>query len=313
MAKKIRLFSPATVANVACGFDIFGFALDTPGDELLVTLTDHSGVTIEAITGDGGVLSLDPEKNVAAVTAHALLEKVGEKTRGAAITLHKQMPLGSGLGSSAASAAGSLYALNLLLGSPLTTEELVPLAMEGERIACGSAHADNVAPALMGGFVLIRSYSPLDIVRVPVNIPLFCAIVHPSIELLTRDARACLPETVTMRQMVEQTGNAAALIAALMLGDRALLSRSLHDSVVEPCRAKLVPGFAACKAAALEAGAIGCSLSGSGPSIFALCSSSEEAAKAAKAMAAAIEREGLAATVYISRVNMTGPKILGEA
>ncbi len=309
MKKELRVFAPATVANVACGFDIFGFALETPGDEVVVRLKSEPGVTLTKITGDGGVLPLDPEKNTAGVGVIKLLHFL-KSSQGIEIEIHKKMPLGSGLGSSAASAAGSLFAVNTLLGSPLTSKELIPFAMEAERAACGSAHADNVAAALLGGFVLIRSYEPLDIIEIPIKIDLYCCVLHPKIEIRTEVARQILKKEIPMRQLVVQSGNAAGLIAGLLQGDIPLISRSLEDVVIEPVRAALIPGFYEIKAAAMAAGALGCSISGSGPSIFALTQEKNQAEKVGLAMVNACQKAGVDSDLYISPINKQGPRIL---
>lgn len=309
MKNEIRVFASATVANVACGFDIFGFALDSPGDEIVVRLVHEPGVRIMMITGDQGVLPTDPAKNTAGISAIKLLEYL-KSDQGVEIELHKKMPLGSGLGSSAASAAGSVFALNALLGSPLSSKELIPFAMEGERIACGTAHADNVPPALLGGFVIIRSYQPLDIVEIPLELELYCSILHPKIEVRTEEARKMLKKEVSLNQLVRQTGNAAGLIAGLILGDHSLISRSLEDVVAEPIRSTLIPGFADIKEAALHSGALGCSISGSGPSLFALSQTKAKAENVGRAMTEACNRQGIQNTVYISSINKQGPKLL---
>ena len=262
--KEVRVFAPATVANVACGFDIFGFALDSPGDEGVARFKNEPGVRISLISGDGGKLSLDPEKNTAGVGVLKLLESI-QSDLGIELEIHKKMPMGSGLGSSAASAAGSLYAVNALLGFPFKPKELIPFAMEAERVACGSPHADNVAASLLGGFVLIRSYEPLDVVEIPMQAELFCAVLHPKIEIRTEMARKILKEEIPLRQMVVQSGNAAGLIAGLMQGDHSLIARSLQDVVVEPVRSSLIPHFKEIQSAAKAEGALGCSISGSGP------------------------------------------------
>ena len=309
MKKELRVFAPATVANVACGFDIFGFALETPGDEVVVRLKQEPGVALSKITGDGGALSLDPEKNTAGVGVLRLLRYL-ESSQGVEIELHKKMPLGSGLGSSAASAAASLFAVNALLGSPLTSKELIPFAMEAERAACGSAHADNVAAALLGGFVLIRSYEPLDIVEIPLKADLYCCVLHPKIEIRTEMARQILKKEILLSQLVNQSGNAAGLIAGLMQGDLSLIGRCLEDVVVEPLRAKLIPGFYEIKSAAMAAGALGCSISGSGPSMFALTEGKSQAEKVGLAMMNACRSIGVDCDLYVSSVNKQGPRIL---
>lgn len=309
MKRELRVFAPATVANVACGFDIFGFALEMPGDEIIVRLKSKPGVTLAKITGDKGVLSLEPGKNTAGVSVLKLLEFLNS-SQGMEIELHKKMPLGSGLGSSAASAAGSVFAANVLLGSPLCIKELIPFAMEAERIACGSAHADNVAPALLGGFILIRSYQPLDIIEIPLKIDLYCSILHPKIEIRTEMARQMLKKEITLEQLVMQSGNAAGLIAGLLQGDYSLVNRSLENIFDEPIRSKLIPGFYEIKAAAIKAGALGCSISGSGPSVFALTQEKCHAQKVGLAMMNTCRAKGLDCDLYVSSINKQGPKIL---
>jgi homoserine kinase len=306
---RIRVFAPATVANVASGFDVLGFALETPGDSVLLVRTEKKGIRIVGITGDSGRLSTDPRKNTAAVAVAGYLDRIGNPF-GVEITLEKKMPLSSGLGSSAASAVAAVAAANLLAGEPLSRRDLLPFTMEAERVACGSAHADNVAPALLGGFVLIRSYEPLDIVQLPVPPGLSCAVVHPHAELRTEDARRVLKKEIRLSDAIRQWGNLAALVAALYNGDLQLLGRSLQDVVAEPARSLLIPGFAAVKAAALEAGALGCSISGSGPSVFALCASPEASSRAGHAMAAAFRAAGLDSDLYLSAVNPRGPVVL---
>jgi homoserine kinase len=310
-ADRIRIFAPATVANVASGFDVLGFALETPGDAVTLTRSTEKGVRVRSVTGDDGRLPRDPKKNTAAVAAAAFLDRIGNPF-GVDIELEKRMPLSSGLGSSAASAVAAVTAANLLAGSPLSATDLLPFTMEAERVACGSAHADNVAPSLLGGFVLIRSYDPLDVVRLPVPAGLSCAVVHPHAELRTEDARSVLKKEIRLSDAIRQWGNLAALVAALYNGDLQLLGRSLQDVVAEPARSLLIPGFAGVKAAALASGALGCSISGSGPSVFALCSRAEDSARAGKAMVAAFKAAGLASDLYLSAVNPRGPVELTE-
>lgn len=309
MTNELRVFAPATVANVACGFDIFGFALELPGDEVVARLCPQPGVVLKKITGDNGLLPLDPHKNTVSVGVLALLTHLNSP-QGFEIELHKKMPLGSGLGSSAASAAGGVYAVNALLGFPLASRELIPFAMQAEKAACGSAHADNVAPALLGGFVIIRSYEPLDIIQIPVNIDLYTCVIHPKIEIRTEMARAILKKEVSLHQLVMQTGNASGLIAGLLQGDALLVGRCLEDVIIEPVRSALIPGFYDIKTAALKAGALGCSLSGSGPSMFALTQDLRHAELIGLAMMAACKRNGLEADLYISPINKSGPKLL---
>jgi len=307
--KEIRVFASATVANVACGFDILGFAIDQPGDEVRMRLMSDPGVRIIGIKGDGGRLPLDPARNTVSVPVLALLKKL-KSSQGFEIELHKNMPLGSGLGSSAASAVAGVFAANALLGNPLKRTELVEYALEGERIACGSAHADNVAPALLGGFALVRSYHPLDVVQIPTPDNLHCTILHPQIEIRTEDARKILRKQIPFKDAVTQWGNIAGLIAGLMNSDYELIRRSLQDVIIEPVRAILIPGFQEIKQAAIAAGALGCSISGSGPALFALSSSKETAEAVGRAMTSEMATLNIGSEVYISKINKVGPRIL---
>lgn len=308
-SKYARAFAPATVANVACGFDVLGFAVENPGDEVIVTENNSYGLKVTSIIGDGGKLPIEPNKNTATVAINAMLNHL-KADGGLSIQIKKMMPLGSGLGSSAASAAAALVATNELLGNPLQKKELVQFAMEAERIACGAAHADNVAPAIMGGFVLIRSYSPLDIVPIAAPASLHCSIVHPHIELRTEDARKVLKQDISLKDAINQWGNLAGLIAGLMRSDYELIGRSLKDVVAEPIRSLLIPGFDAVKQAALDNGVLGCSISGSGPSVFALSTSKETANKAGQAMQKALHEIGLDSDLYVSKVNSKGAHVL---
>lgn len=309
MSKSIKVFAPATVANVACGFDVLGFAVDAPGDVITMKLTDKPDVKIASIAGDGGRLPLAAKKNTAGVAVNAFLQHLNIQ-QGVEITIEKNLPLGSGMGSSAASSAAAVVAINELLNKPLTKEQLVPFAMEAERIACGAAHADNVAPAIMGGFVLIRSYAPLDLIKITTPVNLYCTVITPDIELRTEDARKVLKLDITMKDAILQWGNLAALIAGLMQNDYALIGRSLQDVVVEPMRALLIPGFEEVKQAAIDSGVLGCSISGSGPSIFALADSENVAVNAGLAMQKALNAVGLQGKIYTSRVNTKGARII---
>ncbi len=305
MNRSLTVFSPATVANIACGYDILGFAVDNPGDEVTVTLADHNEVRITSITGEGGKLPLDPEKNSAGVSVLKMRAHLQSK-QGFDIEIAKKMPLGSGLGSSAASAVGSVYAANKLIDQPLSRQELIPFAMEGERIACGTAHADNVAPALLGGFVAVRSYDPLDIITIPTDISLHCLIVKPKVEVLTRDARNALKDEVPMQDFVAQTGNLVGLIVGLTQKDISLISRSLVDNIIEPQRSPMIPGFSIIKSRALEAGALGCSISGSGPSIFSLYHTKQDALQAKESVSYACKGAVIDAEYYVTCVNYRG-------
>jgi homoserine kinase len=307
--ESIRVYAPATVANVACGFDIFGFAVNHPGDEVVLTKSAIPGIRINEITGDDGRLPKEVLKNTAGIAIMKYLEFIGQTDQGFELSLHKDMPLGSGLGSSAASAVAGVFAANELMGKPLSQKELLPFAMEGERVACGSAHADNVGPSLLGGFVIIRSYDPLDIIQIPTPSDLYASIVHPQIEVNTKDARSILEREITLPKTITQMGNVAGLVAGLLLPDYDLIGRSLVDVIIEPVRAILIPQFGVVKASALEAGALGCSISGSGPSLFALSKGKETATRVAVAMAAGFHAVGIGTEEYVSEINQQGPMI----
>lgn len=314
--RSVRAFAPATVSNVACGFDILGFAVEEPGDEVVAELSPEPGVEILEVTGDGGRLPRDAEHNTAGVAVRALLETLGPdavKGHGVALTLHKNMPLASGLGSSAASGVAAVWAASRLLEVEVSPEILLRCALAAEYVACGSAHADNAAPCLYGGFVLIRrnrvSSAP-DVVPLPVPEGLSCAVVRPHLEVETRSARQLLGGTVPLATAVTQWGNVAGLVAGLFRSDFELIARSLEDVVAEPRRAGLIPGFGRVQTAALESGALGCSLSGSGPSIFALCHSRTVAEKAAAAMLEACAANGYTADRLVSQVGAEGARVV---
>ena len=309
--KSITIFAPATVANVACGFDSLGFALNEPGDVIKLTRKAEPGVRITRITGDNGRLPLGTDKNTAGVSVKALLEHTGE-TCGFDIEVHKQMPLGSGLGSSSASTVGAVFGANLLLDNPLSNEELLPFALLGEKVACGAAHADNVAPSLLGGFRLIRSYDPLDVIEVPHPEGLHCTVLHPHIEVMTEDSRKILRQSVRLKDAIVQWSNFAGLVTGLITGNYPLISRSLNDIIFEPVRSLLIPGYDDVKKAAMDAGALGCSISGSGPSIFALSTSMADARKVGDAMLASLKKTGIEGDVFVSPINKNGPRIVEE-
>jgi len=309
--KKITVFAPATVANVSCGFDVLGFALSEPGDIVKLRLRSEPGVRIAAIHGGGGKLSTDPYKNTAGIPAIRFMEKFAPQ-QGVDIELYKQLPLSSGMGSSAAAAAAVLYGLNYLFDQVAPESDLLKFALEAESVACGFAHGDNVIPALLGGFILIRSYAPLDIVRLPVPENLFCALIHPQVEVRTEMARSILPKEVPLRSAVQQWGNVAGLIAGLYRSDYALIGRSLQDVIVEPYRSKLIPKFEQVKQTALVYGALGCGIAGSGPSIFALCRGQSVAEKVGEAMKVIYEKADIECDLYVSGINRQGPRILTD-
>lgn len=299
----IRVFAPATVANVGSGFDIMGFAIAGTGDHIEAQLNNHHSIRLYDHTGLG--LPLSPQENVSGVSVQAMLEDMGS-TQGLDIHFRKKIPPGSGIGSSAASSAGAVYAANELLGRPFSTKELVYFAMQGEALASGSAHADNVAPALLGGFVLVRSYQPLDLIQIDVPAELWCALVHPDIEVRTQDSRMILQKEIALKTATTQWGNVAGLVAGLMKSDYGLIGRSLQDVVIEPVRSMLIPGFDLAKAAAIKAGALGCSISGSGPSLFSLANGKENATKAARALSHVFEEMGIGQSTYVSKISTAG-------
>jgi len=306
----IAVYAPGSVSNVACGFDIMGFALDEPGDVVVASPQDAGGVSIAAIHGDDGRLTTDPRRNTASAAVLALLQRL-ETTRGVSLTIHKGLPLASGIGSSGASAVAAVVAVNELLGRPAPMSMLLECAMAGEQAGCGAVHPDNVTPSLYGGFILARSAQPPDIVRLPVPEGLACAVLHPRMEIETGAARRLIGDQVALKDATRQWANVGGLVAALYTSDLALLSRSLVDHIAEPKRASLVPGLAEIKTAAMSAGALGCSLSGSGPSLFALCRDASAAARVASAMTAAVQHHiGGTPQTYVSPIAARGARVI---
>ena len=304
---EIKIFCPATIANLSCGFDVLGLCLATAGDEMIVRKSNVKGVRITKIVGAD--LPLETENNVAGVAALAMLEEV-ETEFGFEIEIYKHIKAGSGIGSSAASSAGAVFGINELLGQPFTRKELVKFAMQGEKLASGNAHADNVAPALLGGFTLVRCSDPLDIIKIESPSELYATVVHPQIELKTSDARSVLKQTVSLKSAITQWGNVGGLVAGLYTQDYELIGRSLHDEIIEPIRSMLIPGFDLIKQTAYENGALGSGISGSGPSIFALSKGKENADKIASAMSAVYEEMNLPYEIHVSKVNDEGMKII---
>lgn len=304
--QEIRVFAPATVANVACGYDVLGFAIESPGDEILVRHSNKPGLQITKITGDGGKLPKDPTKNTAGVAALDLLKHLGMLDRGIEMEIHKKMPFGSGLGSSSASAVAGAYAVNKLIGEPLSKRQLLPFAMTGEAAADGAWHADNVAPCLFGGIVFIRSNLELDIAQIPAPKNLWATVVHPDIEILTKVAREILPKEIPLENATQQIGNLGGLILGLIQEDYGLISRSIHDVIAEPRRQKLIPDFYKAKRAALSAGALGLSISGAGPSVFALSEGEETARKVGTMVENVFKAIPIACQVHISKINPRG-------
>ena len=305
--EEIKLFTPATIANVSCGFDVLGLCLETVGDEMVIRKTEEKGVHITKIVGQD--LPLETKKNVAGIAILALLENI-KVDCGFEIEIYKNIKPGSGIGSSAASAAGAVYGVNKLLGEPFSNEALVLFAMEGEKLASGTAHADNVAPALLGGFTLIRSYNPLDVIKINTPKELYATVIHPQIEVKTSDARAVLKKKVTLQETVTQLGNLGGLISGLYTEDYNLIGRSLHDEIVEPSRSILIPEFNNVIAAAKNAGALGGGISGSGPSIFTLSKGKKTAEAVGQTMAFIYKKLGIDFDIHVSKINTNGIKIL---
>lgn len=309
--RKISVFAPATVSNLNCGFDVLGFALDAPGDTVELELNDSGRVELVAIAGDGGLLPTDPERNTATAVVRMFFDRLAMH-HGARVWLQKGMPLNSGLGSSAASAVAALVAVNTLTGHPMSRDELLLLAMEGERLACGSAHADNVAPCLYGGLVLIRSYDPLEVIQLPVPEPLYCMVVHPHVHIPTREARAALPAEIPLKTAINQWANLAGFVSACYTNDKALLGRSMTDLVAEPVRSPRIPFFNDMKSVALHNSALAFGISGSGPTVFALFGNEQKALHCAVEINQFLHRSGMENEYYISPVNQQGPKILNQ-
>jgi len=305
--KEIKIFTPATVANISCGFDILGLCLDTVGDEMIVREVPEKGIKITKVTGQN--LPLETHKNVAGVAGLALLEKV-DTSVGYEIEIYKKIKPGSGIGSSAASAAGAVFAINELLGKPFSKQELIYFAMQGEKLASGTEHADNVSPVILGGFTLVRSYQPLDVLKINSPGDLYATIIHPQIEVKTSDSRAVLKNQVALKKMVTQMGNFGGLISGLYTNNYDLIGRSLHDEIIEPNRLVLIPEFNKVKKRVIKSGALGAGISGSGPSIFALSKGEETAKLVGQTMAEIYNNTDIDYDIHVSKINQQGIKIL---
>jgi homoserine kinase len=305
----IKVFAPATVGNIGIGFDVLGLALERPGDEVIASKSNTPGVRITKITGSGGKISHDPAQNTAGVAALSLLAHLGAESQGIELEIHKKIPLASGMGGSASSAAAAVVAVHELLRAGMSKRELLPFAAAGERLVSGGIQLDNVAPSLIGGIVLTRDNASFDIHRLHAPKGLYVAMVHPRMEILTQSARAHLKPEILLEQHVRQSANLAALVVALYNADIPLIGRCLHDEIIEPQRASTIPGFYEVKEAAMQAGALGCSISGSGPALFALCANSLIAENAGLAMQAAFTRQKVESTLVLSGINQEGAKV----
>lgn len=303
---EVRVLSPATVSNVVCGFDCLGFALEQPFDEMTVRKIDER--TVNIINRDDFGLPSDPAKNVAGVALQAVID-AAEIDHGFEVEITKHIKPGSGIGSSSASACGAVVAANRLLGDRFSKSELVELAMAGEMLASGTRHADNLAPCIYGGFTLVRSTDPLDIVELDFP-PLFATVIHPQIEVKTSEARAILPKQVPLADAVRNWSNLGAFVAALAKGDYGLIARSMVDEIVEPVRKSLIPKFDACKQASLAAGALGGGISGSGPSMFMLSETEKLAAVVAAEVEMVYAQTGIDFNIHVSKIELNGVKVL---
>lgn len=310
MNKKIKIFAPATVSNVGCGFDTIGFAIDKPGDIVSLSLRNDGIVKIKKITGDGGVLPYDIEKNTASVGILEMLKNYTDNNIGVDVEIYKKMPIGSGLGSSAASSVAAVFGMNKLLNNHFSESEVLNFAIKGESIASGAIHADNVAPSLFGGFILIRDYNPVDIIKLPVPKNLFCTVIFPHIVIETKTARKLIKKQLLLKKARKHFGNIGTLVSGLYEGDLSKIGKSIEDDISEPARATLIPNFYDIKNAALNSGAYGCSISGSGPSIFAFSNSIVNAKKIGSSMKKVVNKSNIKSTVYISKVNPNGPKVI---
>ncbi len=303
----LKIFAPATVANLSCGFDVLGCCLDSVGDEMLIRKNGLNEVRITKITGQD--LPLDADENVAGVAVKALLKELGSD-EGFDIEIIKKIKPGSGIGSSAASSAGAVFAVNKLLGEPFLKKDLIPFAMEGELLASGNAHADNVAPALLGGFSLVRSYCPLEVLSLPVPSDLRVVVLHPLIEIKTKDSRSIIKQNVSLKSAINQWGNLGAFVSALYTEDYELLGRSLQDEIVEPVRSILIPYFKELDELVTENGALGFGISGSGPSVYALCRGDENAEKVRNSIQTFYSKKDIDFELHLSAINEKGVKIL---
>jgi homoserine kinase len=307
--RTVTIQSPGTIANLVCGFDVLGLALHNPNDLITINLIDRPEVIIT--NKDDFHLPIDPQKNVSGVVLLSIMDKLNNGC-GFELISEKKIKPGSGIGSSAASAAGAAVAANELLGNIFSKEELVQFAMNGEKLASGVKHADNIAPCIYGGITLVRSIHPLDIISLP-SPHLFVTVVHPQIEVRTADARQILKKEIQLRDAIKQWGNVAGLVAGFFKNDYELISRSLEDVVIEPLRSILIPGFEDVKKGSKEAGALGGGISGSGPSIFMLSKEEKTAQEVASVMQQVYERLGIAYHTYVTTINPTGAAVINNS
>lgn len=309
MKKSVRAFAPATVANAVIGFDVLGFALQKPGDTVVCKASNTSGIQIAPLPGNFSSLPTDPKLNTAGVAVQALLDSQNLSV-GLELEIQKGVPMIGGMGSSASSAVAAVVAVNELLELGIPTLDLLPFVLESEKAATGVPHADNAAPSLLGGFTLIHSLDPIDVISLATPERFACAIVHPDMHIKTKDAREILPVSVSMQTATKQMGHIASFVTGLFSDDDDLIRRSFVDELAEPHRGKLIPGYEQVKQAAFDHGVLGCGISGSGPSMFALCPDSEVAAQAGSAMQNAFKKAGLSSELYLSGISQQGARVL---
>jgi homoserine kinase len=308
--RSVTAFAPGTVGNVVCGFDVLGLAIESPGDSVTVRSTSAHGLRISSILGDGGRLPLDPGANSATIGISALLEGTG-RTEGIEVALEKGLPLSGGMGGSAASAVAAVVAMDHLLETNLPPSELLSYALAGERAAAGAGHLDNVAPALLGGLLLVRQGKSPEVIRLPVPVGMSVALLHPSVELSTKEGRQAIGSSVPLGAAVAQWGNTAAFVHGLHTNDWDLIADALEDRIAEPHRQKGIPGFLEVREAALAAGAVACGISGAGPSIVSICRNTEDADRVGATMLAAYEAAPRPrASLYRSPVSPLGARIV---
>ena len=305
--EKVVIYSPATVANLACGYDIMGLALNNPGDEMVVTRNHSNHLVIKNLTPYS--LPEDPKKNTATVAVQSLLDALGAND-GFNFEIRTKIKPGSGLGSSASSAAAAVYGVNKLLGEPLSTKELVVHAMEGEKYLSAKAHADNVAPALLGGVILIRGYDPLDIIQLEYPEDLYLTIIHPQISIKTSEARRLLGDSIAIDKAVAQWGNVGGLVAGFLMKNHSMIGNSLKDHFAEPVRSSLIPYYNEVKSLALENEALGFNISGSGPAMFAFSTSAERAELIKIKCLEFYSKQGIDTLGYVSSINTKGTQLI---
>jgi len=301
----LKVYAPASVANVAVGFDILGFAIEKPGDEIIIKHGKKPGLVITKITGDKKKLPYDLEKNTAGYAALKFLEHIGEADRPLEMEIHKKMPFGSGLGSSAASAVAGVYGVNEFLGHPLQKKEILPFAVLGEQVADGAYHADNVAPSLFGGMVMVRNET-LDFVKIPIPYGLYVSAIYPHISILTKDSRSVLSPELPLKTHIEQSSHLGFFLSGMYTSNFEMIGKSLKDLVIEPQRAKLIPHFYAMKELAMGAGALGFSISGAGPTVFGLFDNSLKCENASEKIGQLLTKSGIENTIYNSKINLEG-------